>query len=230
MDGHVRRSAHRKPSLGLVGLMITALIAAGCLADDPLGMTYEIGACDLQKASVASPSVLAAYEPSDAEATHDESMNMTDDATAIHDEAMHDDAVHDEAVHTDEAPAHDLAGTDVDWLVTITVDEFSFGCALPDMKAGSVVAIRFGNVGSMAHEAVVGPLDIQDRAELEMAEMADMGSDSMEEMHHEFPSVALPPGEVHVLVVQLDDPGVAYVGCHVPGHWDAGMQMPFRVV
>lgn len=188
--------------------MITALMAAGCLADDPLGMTYEIGACDLQKASDASPSVLAAYEPSDAKATHDDSMNMTDDAMVMDDEAM----------HTDEASARVLAGTDVDWLVTITVDEFSFGCALPDVKAGSVVAIRFDNIGNMAHEAVVGPLDIQDQAEVEMAEMADMGSDSMDEMHHRFPSIALPPGEAHVLVVQLDDPGVDYVGCHVPGH------------
>lgn len=220
MDGLVQRSTLRKPSVNLVGLVVIALVAAGCLADDPLGMTYEIGACDLQKASDASPSVLAAYEPSDTEESHDESMNMTNDTMAMN----------DEETHADEGADHEIAGRDVDWLVTIPVDEFSFGCALPDIKTGTVVAIRFDNVGAMAHEAVVGPIDIQDQAEVEMAEMADMGMDSMDGMHHGLPSIALPPGEAHVLVVELDDPGVDYVGCHVPGHWAAGMQMPFRVI
>ncbi len=136
----------------------------------------------------------------------------------------HDD---DEADHNAEADDHDDEAdhnaVEVDQVIAVEMSEFSFSPDPFEVQAGSTVRFEFTNVGVVEHEAVIGDLHAQDEAETAMAEMAD-GSDHNEGAHGEGASIVLGPGESGELVVTFDEAGELIIGCHVPGHWEAGMR------
>jgi uncharacterized cupredoxin-like copper-binding protein len=227
-------------------LVVVALVAAACGADDPLDQDVIALAadgtplCELRAPDAADLEAPAAGEDHDeadaapeeaGEAGHDEAPAAGED----HDEA---DAAPEEAGEAghDEAPAagedHDEAPgmDDVDFVVDIEMSEFAYSCALPMIDQGTTLALRFDNVGTAEHEAVVGSLDQQHDAEVEMAEMAEMDAGHDEVGGgHSVPAITLPAGEAQTMIVEFDEPGSFWVGCHVPGHWDAGMRNEFTV-
>jgi hypothetical protein len=123
--------------------------------------------------------------------------------------------------------------------VVILAKDYAFIPAVVDLVPGETVTIQVVNGGLAAHEAVLGPLPIQDAWEAA-----------------EGPTVSAPPGptaRVSVppelaglrIVVEsgqrrdvtwtvpgsaADDPGGWLVGCHIPGHWAQGMVVPIRFV
>jgi len=56
------------------------------------------------------------------------------------------------ADHDDEGPT----SAEVQMAFEIEMTEFAYGCELPDLVAGTVVALHFTNTGLVEHEAVVG--------------------------------------------------------------------------
>lgn len=108
--------------------------------------------------------------------------------------------------------------------VKVLMTEFAFTPDAFTVKAGSTVTFVFTNSGAVEHEAVIGDAEFQDEHEAEMAE-----GGSMEEGSDE-PEVVAEPGETADLTYSFDTPGTLLIGCHISGHWDAGMKATVTVV
>ena len=140
-------------------------------------------------------------------------------------------ATNEAAAAADEhADAHEHSGDAPEADVVVEVEMFEFGYRVEptEVPVGSTVRFDVRNVGKVEHEAVVGDEHVQDEAEEQMAQMAQSGTTG--EHHHDVPSLTLAPGESDSLVVTFDEPGAVIIGCHIPGHWDAGMRADITVV
>ena len=182
--------------LGVAVALVTAMLAAACAADDPIG-AFDESACSLEPATAAGV------------ASTSEADDHGDDA--------------------DEADDHSDEPLVADYVVDMDMLEFGYSCNLPAVEAGTVIEFRMVNVGAVEHEAVFGDLAAQDEAEAQMA--ASSGDeDAHGDDDHGTPTLVLAPGESGTIVVMFDEPGDMIIGCHVPGHWDAGMRSDYQVV
>lgn len=181
------------------------LVAAACGDDDEAGTVTADPAetCVLEAAS-------ADHEDADDADGHEESDSHEDDASDSHEDDDH------------------TADLVPEFVVDIDMFEFGYSCDLPTLDAGTVLELRFTNIGAVEHEAVIGDMDAQDEAAEAMAE-GDDGHDDGHGDGHDVPSITLDSGESGSLVVAFPDAGDLIVGCHIPGHWDSGMRSNFSV-
>ncbi|MBV8716580.1 MAG: hypothetical protein JOZ65_16080, partial [Chloroflexi bacterium] len=84
------------------------------------------------------------------------------------------------------------------------------------VKAGETVAFDITNTGALPHEFFIGTAAEQQAHEAEMSSGAQM----MDEPG----AVNVPAGATARLVYTFDQPGTLEYGCHVPGHFAAGMR------
>jgi uncharacterized cupredoxin-like copper-binding protein len=107
---------------------------------------------------------------------------------------------------------------DADRTVEITAtDSLAFEPAELTVNAGETVTFRIVNQGSLVHDFTLGDQDAQNEHEAEMAEM--------EGMTHDQPNVVTVPAEETVEITwTFVDSGAVLIGCHEPGHYDAGMK------
>ncbi len=117
--------------------------------------------------------------------------------------------------------------------IEVAMTDMAFSPNEIDVAAGETVTFVFRNDGAVRHEAVFGNLAEQEAHHAEMAEMGgshdamDMGSmphDQMTELH----SVMVEPGE-SIEMTHTFDAASTMVGCHEPGHWEAGMKLDIDV-
>jgi uncharacterized cupredoxin-like copper-binding protein len=87
------------------------------------------------------------------------------------------------------------------------------------VQEGETIAFVVTNSGEAEHEFVIGDEEVQQEHE---AEMAESGGE-MEDEHGDEAEVEVAPGETATLVYTFDEPGELLYGCHVPGHYAAGM-------
>ncbi len=116
-------------------------------------------------------------------------------------------------------------GGKADRSVAVTMRDLAFEPDRLEVKAGETVEFAFTNAGAQEHEAVIGD---------EMLQMSqeEGGSDSHASGHHGSEKVArvvLSPGRSGKLTYTFDKPGEILIGCHVPGHWKAGMKLAVDV-
>ena len=119
--------------------------------------------------------------------------------------------------------------------VNIIAREYSFAPPTVDLVPGETVLLHVINAGLEIHEAIIGDGAAQNA--WEVAEAALAGSPP-----GPTPIVSVPPGISAVRVVVASGqrvdmlwtvPGSVaglIVGCHIPGHWTKGMQVPVRAV
>ena len=123
--------------------------------------------------------------------------------------------------------------------VNIIAKDYAFLPDALDLVAGETVLLHVINGGLEVHETVIGDGSVQDA--WEVAEAATAGSPP-----GPTPVVTVPPevaglrivvksGERVDLVWTVPADGAAsptpwVVGCHIPGHWTRGMQIPVRWV
>jgi uncharacterized cupredoxin-like copper-binding protein len=100
-----------------------------------------------------------------------------------------------------------------------TTDQLRFDPSAIDVREGETVAFTITNSGSVEHEFVIG--DAQVQAEHE-AEMTSGGLNEMDQ--EEGNAVSIPPGKTATLIYTFDQPGKLLYGCHVAGHYAAGME------
>ena len=136
--------------------------------------------------------------------------------------------------HGDDEPVTDGHGDEevvsVDYVVEIDLLEFGYSCELPRLDLGTVLEVRMTNIGAVEHEAVFGDLAAQNAAAAEMADASTATED--DDGHgddHDSPTLVLAAGESGSIVVTMEEPGDMIIGCHVPGHWDAGMRSDYVV-
>jgi uncharacterized cupredoxin-like copper-binding protein len=103
--------------------------------------------------------------------------------------------------------------------ITVTAtDALRFMPEQITVRAGETVAFRITNTGVSPHEFVIGDEQVQQAHEQEMrAGQMRMANDAAF-------SVDVPAGKTATLVYTFHEPGTLRYGCHVPGHYAAGMQ------
>lgn len=98
--------------------------------------------------------------------------------------------------------------------VVVTMDEYSFVSTDTVFTAGVPYRIEFRNVGQEAHEWAVVP----------------RGATDEENLLFEVEEEDLPAGAVIVEEFVFPEPGEYDFACFLPGHYEAGMFLPIRVV
>ncbi len=184
----------------------------------------------------------------DALATADDPMadGMDEGAATDGDEVMGDATVMDDGDHVagdadhamgddpghDDDPAMADGGMEptvvADRVVMITMTEFAFTPDVIDVAVGETVQFVFTNTGVIEHEAVLGDAHVQDEHEAAMqamdpADMGDMDHGAGDDHHGAIPSVTVTTGAVGTFTHTFTDASELLIGCHLPGHWDAGM-------
>lgn len=134
------------------------------------------------------------------------------------DTTTHDEETHSEEFHFGE-PAE---AADADRTIHIEAgNELTFDPAELAVSAGETITFRVTNTGSLEHDFLLGNEEAQEEHEAEMAEMMASG----EEMEHSDPNaVSVPAGETAELTWHFTEPGTVLYGCHVTGHFAAGMK------
>lgn len=121
--------------------------------------------------------------------------------------------------------------------VNIIAKDYAFLPDAVDLAPGETVLLHVINGGLEIHEAIIGDARVQDA--WEAAEAATVGAPP-----GPTPLVSVPPevsgirivvrsGERVDLLWTLPADAAAtpwIVGCHIPGHWEKGMQVPVRWV
>ncbi|HSK52547.1 MAG TPA: plastocyanin/azurin family copper-binding protein [Clostridia bacterium] len=90
-----------------------------------------------------------------------------------------------------------------------------------EVPAGVPVTFVVHNSGTVEHEFVIGDEEIQAEHEAEMAG-GGMG-------HDEPNAILVDPGQTRELTWTFEAAGETLAGCHVPGHYPAGMKATIRV-
>jgi uncharacterized cupredoxin-like copper-binding protein len=110
------------------------------------------------------------------------------------------------------------AGTDR--VVELTMQGMHF---IPDrvvVKAGELVAFVVTNPNDIPHELFIGTN--ADQAAHEAMHMAGAASAQAQVSHGGY-GLFLPAHGTGVVSYRFDTPGDVLLGCHLPGHWAAGM-------
>lgn len=103
-----------------------------------------------------------------------------------------------------------------------TLDSMKYEPSSLTVGRGETVRLIVTNTGHLIHEATIGANEEQNIHNQEMK--ADP------HMHHDSPnSVTVAPGETRELIWRFDQPGRFEIGCHIPGHYEAGMKAEVSV-
>lgn len=105
-------------------------------------------------------------------------------------------------------------------LEIITGDDLRFTPATMTVSAGETIAFKVTNRGTVPHEFVIGDESVQQEHEQEMANgdgMSGMADDASY-------AVDVLAGKSATLIYTFTKEGTLLYGCHVPGHYDAGMR------
>jgi uncharacterized cupredoxin-like copper-binding protein len=119
--------------------------------------------------------------------------------------------------------------------VNLIAKDYSFLPDVMDLVPGETVLLHVINGGLEIHEAIIGNMAVQNA--WEVAEAATVGAPP-----GPTPVVSVPPDVAGLRIVvrsgervdvawtvpSVDEPFI--VGCHIPGHWAKGMQIPVRWV
>jgi cation-transporting ATPase V len=114
------------------------------------------------------------------------------------------------------------AANRIDATVVVRMSEFRFTPSAMTVHHGERVRFVFTNVGSTEHEAFIGDAAGQDAHESAMR----MGGSHHD---HSGDEVDVAPGKTGELTYRFSQPGAILVGCHLPGHYAAGMRATVTV-
>jgi len=109
-------------------------------------------------------------------------------------------------------------------------DRFRYRPSSIVVRAGRRVTFAVTNAGKLPHEFILGDRATQLDHERQMQAMPTDGGHMHAHAHgtadHSADGAGLtvPPGQTRRLTWTFHDPGVVLYGCHVLGHWAAGMR------
>jgi uncharacterized cupredoxin-like copper-binding protein len=113
-------------------------------------------------------------------------------------------------------------------------DRFRYRPAAIMVRAGRRVTFAVTNAGKLPHEFILGDRATQLDHERQM-QAATPGTGHVHDHATHGPPAAssaltVPPGQTKRLTWTFDEPGIVLYGCHVLGHWAAGMKGRIVVV
>lgn len=111
---------------------------------------------------------------------------------------------------------------------TVTVDmvDIAFEPAGLEVAAGETIRFVFRNRGAIPHDAFIGDETAQSE---HGAQMNAAGGGHGEHGHHGAGAVHVAPGETAELTHTFTEAGETIIGCHQPGHYEAGMRLTISV-
>lgn len=199
-------------------IAVLVLLVAACSTSEESGTTVVSG-----DPPADAPIEQAASSDDHADDEHGTAQAHPDEETETHVDDETGDAHQDDAQHVAEAEPDEhegeVTGTRT---VEVTMNEFSFDPPTAEVSAGETVRFVFTNEGAIEHEAMLGDAHMQD-------EFQGAHDDHGGGHHGDVHAVTVPAGGADELVVTLDEPGTQYFGCHLPGHYEAGMEATLTV-
>ena len=111
-----------------------------------------------------------------------------------------------------------------DRVVEVAMTDNAFQPNALTVAEGETVTFRFTNNGSVVHDAFIGDAEEQ-KEHGEAMDAGDMEGHNME--HGE--ALLLDPGDSGELTYTFDKGGEVLIGCHQPGHYEAGMKSTVSV-
>lgn len=114
---------------------------------------------------------------------------------------------------------------DADRVIAVTTsDDLKFDPPEVTVAMGETIEFEVSNPGAVAHEFVIGDDAFQAKHEDKMADMSG-GMLPADEAY----AISLEPGETKSIAWTFSSDGVVMYGCHVPGHYAAGMVGPITI-
>jgi uncharacterized cupredoxin-like copper-binding protein len=107
--------------------------------------------------------------------------------------------------------------------IAVTMTDMKYSVKSIQVKKGATVTFTFVNKGKAVHEAIVGSHAAQVAHDKEMAAMGGMV------MADEPDAIAVKPGVTKKLTYTFAKAGRYEIGCHTPGHYNAGMKIDIVV-
>jgi uncharacterized cupredoxin-like copper-binding protein len=198
----------RHAKIRLAAAAAAGLLVAGCGgADDSADDAPETSA----STDTSDDSAEDGAEDDAMDEDMDEDSDMDDDMDM--DEDMDMSGSYGEPAEASEAERTIEVAVDND--LAFKPDEF-------EVAAGEVVTFRIANSGDIEHEFVLGDEQAQEQMAEEMAEGDDDGHEHSGEMSN---AVTIHPGEEAELTWRFpDESTTVLIGCHLPGHYEGGMQ------
>lgn len=115
-------------------------------------------------------------------------------------------------------------------VIEITMADNAFSPDRVTVEAGEEVTFRFRNEGELRHEALLGTAEEQAEHEAEMAgDTEDDHGGGAGHGDERTGAVTVEPGDTGELSHRFEGDGELLVGCHEPGHWEAGMKLTVTV-
>ena len=108
-------------------------------------------------------------------------------------------------------------------IVVIASDTMRYDPSEITVRPGETIRFEVKNDGKLRHEFMVGDATEQ-RTHSEMMKR-DPGM-----AHNDANTIILEAGEGKTLVWQFGEAGELEIGCHVPGHYEAGMRARVRAI
>jgi uncharacterized cupredoxin-like copper-binding protein len=106
--------------------------------------------------------------------------------------------------------------------IEIAMVDVAFEPEAIEVAAGETVRFVFTNEGEVAHDAYVGDTEAQADHEAEMRDAHGGHGDDPD-------ALTVEPGERGELTHTFTEAGTLEIGCHQPGHYDAGMKIDVEV-
>jgi uncharacterized cupredoxin-like copper-binding protein len=107
-------------------------------------------------------------------------------------------------------------------------DRFRYRPAAIMVRAGRRVTFDVTNAGKLPHEFILGDRATQLDHERQMQGGPPAGGHGHAHTGHAAAgaggALTVPPGQTRRLTWTFDEPGIVLYGCHVLGHWAAGMK------
>lgn len=200
----------RRFTIRLAVVAATGLLLAGCGGDNAGGE------------DAATSTTPEADQPPDDEAEdpQDDHADEGGDTGGGEMDDMDDDMDMGDDMDMSGAFGEPADASEADRTIEVTVDnELAFAPAEYEVATGEVVTFRITNTGDIEHEFVLGDEQAQQQMADEMGE--GDGHAHSGEMSN---AVTIHGGEEAELTWRFPDEATTMlVGCHVPGHYDAGM-------
>lgn len=109
-------------------------------------------------------------------------------------------------------------------VIEVAMIDLAFDPTTVTVAAGQTVHLWFHNDGTVIHDAIIGNSIIQDDQTASMAASgAPLGGTGAPE------KLILKPGESGSVTFTAKASGTLLIGCHQPGHWEAGVKAPLNI-
>jgi len=114
--------------------------------------------------------------------------------------------------------------------VEVEMRDIAFFPDAVEVQAGETVRFVFTNAGAVVHDAVVGDEAAQDEHETDMQTEMSEDSGGMDHADNDDESaLTVQPGDTGELTHTFAEGDELLIGCHEPGHYDAGMKITVNV-